>query len=62
MDKKWMPCFCTIILGIAVIVFTWWQLSWAQIALTVVGALVIVKGLVGVCCCNPSGKGSSCCS
>ncbi len=58
--KKWTPCWCTILLGIAVIVFTWWQLSWSQIALTIAGGLVIVKGLVGKCCCNPTDK--SCCS
>jgi len=56
--KKWAPCYCTIILGIAVIVFTWWHLSWAPIALTVAGALIVLKGIVGKCCCNPSGEGS----
>jgi len=63
MEKKWTPCVCTIILGIAVIVFTWWNPGWAKTALTVTGALVIVKGLVGACCC--SGRKSekqSCCS
>lgn len=51
-NKKWMPCFCTILLGIAIIVFTWWTFSWSQILLTVLGALVIVKGLISGCCCG----------
>jgi len=62
MENKWMPCFCTILLGVAVIVFTWWRFSWSDIALTVLGALVIVKGIVNSCCCSSIAKNkSSCC-
>jgi hypothetical protein len=60
--EKWFPCICTIVLGILVIVFTWINVTWAQTALTVVGGLTILKGIVGKCCCSPKGKeGSSCC-
>lgn len=60
--EKWFPCICTIVLGILVIIFTWISVSWAQVALTVVGGLTILKGIVGKCCCAPKGKeGSSCC-
>jgi hypothetical protein len=53
MEKKgWCPCFCTILLGVLVIVFTWWHLSWSQWALTVLGGLVVLKGLIGACCCK----------
>jgi Na+-transporting NADH:ubiquinone oxidoreductase subunit NqrB len=31
-----------IILGALVIVFAWWDVSWAAIALTIIGALIIV--------------------
>lgn len=47
---KWYPCLCTILLGIAVIVFTWWSPSWARIALTIVGGLIILRGLINKCC------------
>lgn len=41
--------FCTLILGVLVIVFTWWKVSWGPIALTVIGALLIMHGLVNRC-------------
>ena len=50
MKDKWFPCICTIILGALVIVFTWWTLPWSRWALTVLGALVILKGLINKCC------------
>jgi len=40
------------ILGALVIVFAWWQVSWGAIALTVLGALIIIKDLIGQCCCS----------
>lgn len=52
MEKKWAPCFCTILLGIAVIVFTYMQATWATTALYIAGGLVVLKGLIGACCCN----------
>lgn len=57
--EKWYPCICTAVLGVLVIVFAWWQLSWGQIALTVLGALVILKGLINKCCCGE--KIAECC-
>lgn len=44
-------CYCGCVLGILVIVFAWVNVSWANIALTVLGALIAVKALVGTCCC-----------
>lgn len=52
-NKKWFPCFCTILLGAAIIVFTWWTFSWSNILMTILGVLVIIKGLVNSCCCKP---------
>lgn len=52
MDNKKRPCFCMAILGALVIVFAWWQVSWGAIALTVLGALIIIKDLIGQCCCS----------
>lgn len=46
-------CFCRTILAILVIVFAWWHPGWERIALTVIGALLIILGLTGVCCCRP---------
>lgn len=61
--EKWRPCICTILLGILVVVFTWINVTWAATALTVVGAIMILKGIVGkCCCCSPKGEeGTSCC-
>jgi hypothetical protein len=53
-EKKMSCCFCTIVLGVLIIVFAWWKLSWAPIALTILGVLVIVKGVVNKCCCQDS--------
>jgi hypothetical protein len=60
-------CYCGCLLGILVIVFAWLPVSWANIALTVLGALLTIKALVGTCCCatkqeqgksaTPSGAG-----
>lgn len=46
------PCFCRFILAVLVIVFAWWHPSWGKIALTVIGALLAILALVGVCCCR----------
>ncbi len=45
-------CCCGCLLGVLVIVFAWWQVSWGPIALTVLGAVIAVKGLSGFCCCE----------
>ena len=44
-------CYCGCVLGILVIVFAWLPVSWANIALTVLGALIAIKALIGTCCC-----------
>ena len=49
---KSSPCYCTAVLGVLVIVFAWWQVSWAPIALTILGAAVIIKTFVNSCCCQ----------
>ncbi|MCK4943813.1 MAG: hypothetical protein KAS65_09560 [Candidatus Aminicenantes bacterium] len=45
-------CFCRSILSILVIVFAWWHPSWVHIALTVIGAILLILSLSGVCCCR----------
>jgi hypothetical protein len=45
-------CFCRSILAILVIVFAWVHVSWGQIALTVIGAILFLLSLTGVCCCR----------
>ena len=45
-------CYCGCVLGILVIVFAWLDVSWANIALTVLGVLVAGKALAGTCCCT----------
>ena len=44
-------CCCRFVLAVLVIVFAWWRVSWANIALTVLGALLAVLALTGACCC-----------
>lgn len=49
-DKK--PCCCSVVLGVLVIVFAWWKVSFAAIALTILGVAVIARELVSICCCK----------
>lgn len=46
-------CFCRSLLAILVIVFAWWHPGWEHIALTVIGGLLFILSLTGVCCCRP---------
>ena len=39
-------CFCRLILALLVIVFAWWNVSWAAIALTVIGAILAIMANV----------------
>jgi hypothetical protein len=50
--KESCCCCCTVLLGALVIVFAWWKVSWAAVALTVLGGVVIIKGLIPKCCCK----------
>ena len=45
-------CFCGFLLGVLVIVFAWWKVTWAPYALTVLGVLLALKALMGACCCE----------
>ena len=46
-------CYCRLILALLVIVFAWWNVSWAAIALTVIGALLAIMALkYDNCCCK----------
>ena len=45
-------CWCGVVLAILVIVFAWVDASWARIVLTILGALLAIKALVGMCCCT----------
>jgi hypothetical protein len=44
-------CYCRAVLAVLVIVFAWLPVSWAPIALTVLGGLLAVLTLGGICCC-----------
>jgi hypothetical protein len=43
------------VLAVLVIVFAWLPVSWANIALTVLGAGLAIKALAGTCCCAAKG-------
>ncbi|MBU0529094.1 hypothetical protein KKF86_04970 [bacterium] len=46
-------CYCRLILALLVIVFAWWNVSWAAIALTVIGAILAIMALkYDTCCCK----------
>lgn len=49
-------CFCRLILSLLVIVFAWWTVSWAAIALTIIGAILALMALTGNKCCCQSKK------
>ena len=44
-------CWCRFALAVLVIVFAWWDPSWAKYALTVLGGLLALGALGGGCCC-----------
>lgn len=44
-------CYCRCVLAVLVIVFVWLPVSWANIALTILGALLAIMALAGTCCC-----------
>ncbi|MHC4489820.1 MAG: hypothetical protein ACYSW7_11715 [Planctomycetota bacterium] len=48
-------CYCGCVLALLVIVFAWLPVSWANIALTILGAALAIKALsgYGCCCCAP---------
>jgi len=60
MEKKWTPCVCTIILGLAVVAVVWANPSWTNVALYILGGLVVIKGVIGTCCCSSTKKKDSC--
>ena len=46
-------CLCRFILAALVIVFAWWHVSWGNIALTIIGALLAIMALKSdFCCCT----------
>jgi hypothetical protein len=48
-------CYCIFILALLVIVFAWWSVSWAPIALTIIGAILAIMALShNKCCCCKS--------
>ncbi|EKD55998.1 MAG: hypothetical protein ACD_58C00319G0001 [uncultured bacterium] len=49
---KTSTCWCKAIMALLVVVFAWWQVDWAQWALTVLGALLFFMLAFGVCCCK----------
>ena len=44
-------CFCRFVLAALVIVFAWLHVSWAHIALTIIGALLVLLALNRNFCC-----------
>lgn len=44
-------CWCEVVLAVLVIIFAWVDASWASIVLTILGALLVIKALIGKCCC-----------
>ena len=51
-ENKEKCCCCSATLGVLVIVFAWWKVSWAAIALTILGVLIIAKEIAKRCCCK----------
>ena len=47
-------CYCKAIMAILIIVFVWAAPSWANIAITILAALIIFAS--GTCCCAKKKK------
>jgi hypothetical protein len=45
-------CYCRFIFAVLVIVFAWWHVSWAPIALTVLGVVLAILALKRDWCCR----------
>jgi len=56
MEEKMAACYCRFIFAILVIVFAWWHVSWAPIALTVLGVVLAILALKRDWCCRAKGK------
>ena len=52
MEEKMAVCYCRFVFAVLVIVFAWWHVSWAPIALTVLGALLAILALKRDWCCR----------
>ena len=55
-EAKTKPCCCASLIGALVIVFAWWPVRWGAIALTVLGAIIILKEVISKCCCASACK------
>ena len=55
-EMKTKSCCCTAMVGALVILFAWWKVGWGSIALTILGAVIILKDLIGRCCCSSTCK------
>jgi hypothetical protein len=51
-EAEMSKCWCRCVLAVLVIVFAWLPGLWANIALTILGAVLAVLALVGTCCCT----------
>ena len=45
-------CYCRVALSILVIVFAWLTFSWAKYVLTILGVILAIQALAGICCCT----------
>ena len=50
-ELKMSRCYCRVVLSILVIVFAWLTVSWAKYVLTVLGVILAIQALAGICCC-----------
>lgn len=48
--EKKSCCCCGMVLGVLIIALAWLNIPWKTVALTVLGAAVIVKEVIGCCC------------
>ena len=52
-------CVCSFVLAILVIVFAFVNVSWAKIALIILGALLALIAICGCCCCRAPKSGQA---
>jgi hypothetical protein len=51
-ETKTKPCWCTALIGASVIAIVWFEPEWGGIALKTLGVVLILRGLIGKCCCS----------
>ena len=45
-------CWCRFAIAVLIVILVWLPYSWNKIVITILGILLAVLALVGICCCS----------